>query len=354
MWNLIGDVRHSFRALIKSPGFSIVAILALALGIGANTAIFSVIDRVLLRPLPFPDSERIMRLQRHFPNGDGPSVSIPKFMAWRKSRAFQSMAAYDFGSVGLNLGAGDRRDPVNAVHVTAGFFDVFGVQPILGRTFTPQEDLPNAGKFAVLTYNLWKNRLGADREIAGKTILLNREPYTVSGVLPEWYQPDPPTELYLPQQFDPGSNNQGHIYYVAGRLAPGATIASAQAELKVISDQFRATDPIFMDKTETVGVIPLRVAIGGEVQLALLILAGAVCFVLLMACANVANLLLARAASRHRDLAIRTAVGATRGRIVRQLLTESMMLAFAGGAASRSERPGFACCSRSAREIFRV
>jgi predicted permease len=333
MWNPIADVRHSFRTLIKSPGFTIVAVLALALGIGANTAIFSVIDRVLLRPLPFPDSERIMRLQRHFPNGDGTSVSIPKFMAWRKSRAFQSMAAYDFGSVGMNLGVGDTRNPVNAVHVTAQFFDVFGVRPIMGRTFSPQEDLPNTGKFAVLTYNLWKNRLGADREIAGKAILLNSGSYTVCGVLPEWYQPDPPADLYLPQQFDPNSNNQGHIYYVAGRLAPGATIDSAQAELRVISDQFRATDPIFMDKTETVGVLPLRVAIGGEVKLALLILAGAVSFVLLMACANVANLLLARAAGRHREIAIRTAIGATRGRIVRQLLTESMMLALAGGAA---------------------
>src|ERR1700722_17623844 len=333
MWNPAADIRHSFRTLIKSPGFAIVAILALALGIGANTAIFSVIDRVLLRPLPFPDSERIMRLQRHFPNGDGPSVSIPKFMAWRKSSAFQSMAAYDFGSVGMNLGAGDRRDPLSAVHVTAGFFDVFGVKPILGRTFSPQEDLPNAGKFAVLTYNFWNNRLGADRQIAGKSILLNSESYTISGVLPEWYQPDPPTDIYLPQQFDPNSNNQGHIYYVAGRLTPGVSIGSAQAELKVLSDQFRVTDPIFMDKTETVGVLPLRVAIGGEVKLALLILGGAVCFVLLMACANVANLLLARAAGRHREIAIRTAIGASRGQIVRQLLTESMMLAFAGGAA---------------------
>src|SRR5579864_6582841 len=157
MWNPIADVRHSFRTLIKNPGFTVVAILALALGIGANTAIFSVIDRVLLSPLPFPDSERIMRIQRHYPNGDGSSVSIPKFMAWRKAQAFQSMAAYDFGSVSMNLGSGDRPNPVNGMHATADFFNVFGVTPILGRTFSPQEDLPHAGKFVVLTFNLWKN-----------------------------------------------------------------------------------------------------------------------------------------------------------------------------------------------------
>jgi putative ABC transport system permease protein len=334
MWNPLADVRHSFRTLIKSPGFTTIAVVALALGIGANTAIFSVIDRVLLRPLPYPDSERIMRLQRKFPQGEGgASVSIPKFMAWKQSRAFSSMAAYDFGNVGMNLGAGDRRDPLNAVHVTSEFFDVFGVKPIMGRTFTPQEDLPNAGKYAVLTFNVWKNRLGADRDIGGKTILLNSEPYIVTGVLPEWFQPDPPTDLYLPQQFNPNSTNQGHIYFVAGRLAPGATHQSAEAELRVIAEQFRSRYPDFVDKSETVGVVPLRVAIGGDVQLALLILAGAVSFVLLMACANVANLLLARAAGRHREIAIRTAIGATRWQIIRHLLTESMLLAVAGGVA---------------------
>jgi putative ABC transport system permease protein len=333
METLLADVRHSLRVLIKSPGFTIVAVLALALGIGANTAIFSVIDRVLLAPLPFPDSERIMRVQRKFPNGNGSSVSIPKFMAWRKNRAFQSMAAYDFGSVSLNLGASDRPNPVNGMHVTADFFRVFGVKPLVGRTFSPEEDLPNAGKFAVLTFNVWKNRLSGDPDIVGKPIILSGEQYVVLGVLPEDYQSDPPTDLYLPAQVDPNSTNQGHIYYVAGRLRPDASSASAQAELAVIADQFRAAHSDIMDKSETVVVVPLRVAIGGEVRFALLILAGAVAFVLLIACGNVASLLLARATGRQREMAIRTAVGASRGRIIRQLLTESMLLGLAGGVA---------------------
>jgi putative ABC transport system permease protein len=333
METLLADVRHSLRVLIKSPGFTIVAVLALALGIGANTAIFSVINRVLLAPLPFPESERIMQLARKFPNGNGQSVSIPKFMAWRKSRSFQAMAAYDFGSVSLNLGTGDRPNPVNGMHVTAGFFKVFGVESILGRTFSPEEDLPNAGRFAVLTFNLWKNRLGSDRDIVGKTVILSSEPYVVVGVLPEGYEPDPPTDLYLPEQFDPNSTNQGHIYYVAGRLRPDVSVEQAQAEMAVIADQFRAAHSDIMDKTESVRVIPLRVAIGGDIRFALLILAGAVGFVLLIACGNVAGLLLARAAGRQREIAIRTAIGDSRGRIVRQLLTESMLLGLAGGIA---------------------
>ncbi|HKV94970.1 MAG TPA: ABC transporter permease [Candidatus Angelobacter sp.] len=334
METLLADVRHSSRVLIKSPGFTMVAVLALALGIGANTAIFSVINKVLLAPLPFKQSERMMRVARKYPNGNGNSVSIPKFEAWHKSTSFEAMAAYDFGSVSMNLGTGDKPNPVNGMHVTADFFKVFGVEPILGRTFSPEEDMPNAGKYAVLTYGAWKNRLGADQDIVGKTVTLSGEHYVVLGVLPESYEPDPPTDVYLPEQFDPNSTNQGNIYNIAGRLRSGVSIASANAEMAVIADQFRAAHPDVMDKTESIRVWPLRDAIvGGDIRLQLLIMAGAVGFVLLIACANVASLLLARASGRQREIAIRTAVGASRWRIVRQLMTESILLGLSGGVA---------------------
>jgi MacB-like periplasmic core domain len=162
-----------------------------------------------------------MRIQRRYPDGNASSVSIPKFMAWRKCELFQSMAAYDFGSIGMNFGSSDQPDPVSTLRVTAGFFDVFGVNPMLGRTFSSQEDLPKAGRFAVVTFPFWKNRLAADGAIAGKSIVLNSEPYVVIGVLPEWYQADPPTEVYLPHQLDPNtSSSDGFVPEL--RRNPGA------------------------------------------------------------------------------------------------------------------------------------
>lgn len=334
MGAFISDLRHSLRTLAKNPAFTIVAIAALALGIGANTAIFSVVNTVLLQPLPYPDSDRIMRVERQFPEGTGSSISIPKFMVWKKNnQTFDSMAIYDFSGPGLNLGAGEHPEQVKGIHVSAEYFRVFGVAPVQGRTFLPQEDLPNAPKTAVVSYDLWKNRFGNDPALVGRSILLGGDPYSVIGILPAAFHSDPPADIFIPLQADPNSTNQGNYLLVAGRLKPGVSIAAAKANMKSAGEQFRQAYPDAMDKTESVNVEPLRDALVGDVRPALLILTGAVGFVLLIACANVASLLLARAAARQREIAIRTAIGASRIRIVRQLLTESVCLGTASGIA---------------------
>jgi len=335
MSSLLSDLRHSFRVLTANPGFTAVAVVALALGIGANAAIFSVVNAVLLAPLPYPQSDRIMRIQRGYKdnNDNGGSVSIPKFMAWKKAnRTFESMAIYDFSGPGLNLGSGDRPQQVKGVHVSAEYFQVFGASPSIGRTFLPEEDQPNGARAAVLSNDLWRTRFGGDPALAGKPILLGGDPYTVVGILPSTFHYDPPADIFIPMQADPNTSNQAHYLLAAGRLKTGVTLDSAKANMVVAGEQFRSLNPKFMDKNESVAVLPLRDALVGDVRPALLILVGAVGFVLLIACANVANLLLARAAGRQREIAIRTAIGASRGDLIRQLLTESGLLSVIGGA----------------------